>query len=142
MRPSRFVARCSAACLGSPTVKSRLPINHARHVASFTWNCMTFLPDRAQSTIGALAHLQIGRAYAIQGDAAKAKAAYQDFLTLWKNADRYPFCTRVPEVRQSEFILAGQKRVRNQTRCCFVVLVRIADAALCRTAMTEAFPAK
>ncbi|MGA7927461.1 MAG: hypothetical protein WCA20_15915, partial [Candidatus Sulfotelmatobacter sp.] len=37
--------------------------------------------------IGALAHLQIGRAYALQGDSAKAKAAYQDFLTLWKDAD-------------------------------------------------------
>jgi hypothetical protein len=37
--------------------------------------------------IGALAHLQIGRAYALQGNAAKAKAAYQDFLALWKAAD-------------------------------------------------------
>jgi len=37
--------------------------------------------------IGALAHLQLGRAYAMQGDAAKAKAAYQDFLTLWKDGD-------------------------------------------------------
>jgi len=37
--------------------------------------------------IGALAHLQIARAYALQGDTAKAKAAYQDFLTLWKGAD-------------------------------------------------------
>jgi hypothetical protein len=37
--------------------------------------------------IGALAHLQIGRAYAMQGDAAKAKAGYQDFFTLWKDAD-------------------------------------------------------
>jgi eukaryotic-like serine/threonine-protein kinase len=37
--------------------------------------------------IGALAHLQLGRAYAMQGDRAKAKAAYQDFLTLWKDAD-------------------------------------------------------
>ena len=37
--------------------------------------------------IGALVHLQIGRAYAMQGDTAKAKAAYQDFLTLWKDAD-------------------------------------------------------
>ena len=37
--------------------------------------------------IGALAHLQIGRAYAMQGDTQKARAAYQDFLTLWKDAD-------------------------------------------------------
>jgi len=37
--------------------------------------------------IGGLAHLQLGRAYAMQGDATKAKAAYQDFLTLWKDAD-------------------------------------------------------
>ena len=37
--------------------------------------------------VGALAHLQLGRAYAISGDHSKAKAAYQDFLTLWKNAD-------------------------------------------------------
>jgi tetratricopeptide (TPR) repeat protein/predicted Ser/Thr protein kinase len=36
---------------------------------------------------GALAKLQIGRAYAMAGDAAKAKTAYQDFLTLWKDAD-------------------------------------------------------
>ena len=39
------------------------------------------------SPIGALARLQIGRAYAMQGDTAKAKAAYQEFLTLWKDAD-------------------------------------------------------
>ena len=37
--------------------------------------------------VGALAHLQLGRAYAMAGDAAKAKAAYSDFLTLWKDAD-------------------------------------------------------
>ena len=37
--------------------------------------------------IGALAHLQIGRAYAMQGETAKAAAAYLDFFTLWKDAD-------------------------------------------------------
>jgi hypothetical protein len=37
--------------------------------------------------IGALAQLQLGRAYALSGDRSKAKSAYQDFLTLWKNAD-------------------------------------------------------
>jgi len=41
------------------------------------WNCVT----------GPLAHLGLGRAYLLQGDRAKAKAAYQDFLTLWKDAD-------------------------------------------------------
>jgi predicted Zn-dependent protease len=37
--------------------------------------------------IGALAHLGLGRAYVLQGDTVKAKAAYVDFLTLWKDAD-------------------------------------------------------
>lgn len=37
--------------------------------------------------IGALAHLGLARAYALQGDGARARAAYQDFLTLWKQAD-------------------------------------------------------
>ncbi|MBV9183058.1 MAG: tetratricopeptide repeat protein, partial [Acidobacteria bacterium] len=38
-------------------------------------------------SIGALAHLQLGRAYTLLGDKTKAESAYQDFLTLWKNAD-------------------------------------------------------
>jgi tetratricopeptide (TPR) repeat protein len=37
--------------------------------------------------IGALAHLQLGRAFALLGDKLKAKAAYEDFLSLWKDAD-------------------------------------------------------
>jgi eukaryotic-like serine/threonine-protein kinase len=37
--------------------------------------------------VGALAHLELGRAYAMSGDTVKAKAAYQDFFTLWKDAD-------------------------------------------------------
>ncbi len=41
------------------------------------WNCAT----------GVLAHLELGRAYAQAGDKAKARSAYQDFLTLWKDAD-------------------------------------------------------
>jgi tetratricopeptide (TPR) repeat protein len=37
--------------------------------------------------VGSLAHLQLGRAYALSGDNMKARAAYQNFLTLWKDAD-------------------------------------------------------
>lgn len=37
--------------------------------------------------IGALAHLQLGRAYAMVGDNNNAKSAYEDFLNLWKDAD-------------------------------------------------------
>ena len=37
--------------------------------------------------LGALAHLGLARAYALQGDAAKARAAYNDFFTMWKDAD-------------------------------------------------------
>jgi hypothetical protein len=36
---------------------------------------------------GALSHLQVGRAYAVAGETAKAKAAYQDFFNIWKDAD-------------------------------------------------------
>jgi eukaryotic-like serine/threonine-protein kinase len=45
--------------------------------SGIVWNCWT----------GALAHLGVARACVFQGDTAKAKAAYQDFLTLWKDAD-------------------------------------------------------
>jgi Flp pilus assembly protein TadD len=36
---------------------------------------------------GALAHLELGRAYAMSGDRTKAQSAYKDLLTLWKDAD-------------------------------------------------------
>jgi hypothetical protein len=36
---------------------------------------------------GSLAHPHVARAYTLSGDTAKAKAAYQDFSALWKDAD-------------------------------------------------------
>jgi DNA-binding winged helix-turn-helix (wHTH) protein/tetratricopeptide (TPR) repeat protein len=38
--------------------------------------------------IGALAHLQLARALALSGDKIKSKASYQDFFSLWNDADR------------------------------------------------------
>jgi len=37
--------------------------------------------------LGSLARLQLARAYAVSGDTAKAKNAYKDFLTFWKDGD-------------------------------------------------------
>jgi len=37
--------------------------------------------------IGALAHLELGRAYVLSHETSKAKAAYEDFFALWKSAD-------------------------------------------------------
>jgi tetratricopeptide (TPR) repeat protein len=48
-------------------------LNHRGLVANFSW--------------GALARVGLARAYAMQGDTAKAKVAYQDFLTIWKDAN-------------------------------------------------------
>ena len=48
-------------------------IDHRGLVVNFPW--------------GALARLGLARAYALQGDTVKARAAYQEFLTIWKDAD-------------------------------------------------------
>ena len=37
--------------------------------------------------IGALAHLGLARAFVLQGDAAKSRVAYRDFLSLWEDGD-------------------------------------------------------
>jgi DNA-binding winged helix-turn-helix (wHTH) protein/tetratricopeptide (TPR) repeat protein len=48
-------------------------LDHRGLVGNFPW--------------GALARLGLARAYVLQGDTARARTAYQDFLTLWKDAD-------------------------------------------------------
>ena len=37
--------------------------------------------------IGAVAHLQLGRVFALSGDKTRAKAAYEAFFAVWKDAD-------------------------------------------------------
>jgi eukaryotic-like serine/threonine-protein kinase len=62
----------------------------ARNGAAAASEFQKFLDHRGITInfpLGALAHLQLGRAYAMSGDAAKAKGAYQDFFVLWKDAD-------------------------------------------------------
>jgi DNA-binding winged helix-turn-helix (wHTH) protein/Flp pilus assembly protein TadD len=48
-------------------------VDHRGLVGNFPW--------------GALARLGLARAYVLQGDTVSARAAYQDFLMLWKDAD-------------------------------------------------------
>jgi serine/threonine protein kinase/tetratricopeptide (TPR) repeat protein len=65
-------------------------IDHRGLVVNFPW--------------GALARLGLARAYAMQGDTTKAKAAYKDFLTLWKDAD-----PDIPILRQAKTEYAKQQ---------------------------------
>jgi tetratricopeptide (TPR) repeat protein len=46
--------------------------------------------------IGALARLQLARAYVAGGDKSKAKPSYEDFLKLWKDAD-----SEIPVLKQA-----------------------------------------
>jgi len=47
--------------------------------------------------LGALAHLQLGRAYVGSGDLPRARTAYQQFLALWRDAD-----PDIPILRQAK----------------------------------------
>jgi tetratricopeptide (TPR) repeat protein len=58
--------------------KGQLAVAEFQKMIAFRW--MSY-------PLGALSRLQLGRAYVLQGDTANAKAAYQDFFTLWKDAD-------------------------------------------------------
>ncbi|MGH8200340.1 MAG: hypothetical protein ACREVO_08235 [Steroidobacteraceae bacterium] len=68
---------------GQAYLQARAPADAARELRK--------LPDHPGLVLnfvtGALAYLQLGRAYESAGDEAKAKAAYQQFFTLWKDAD-------------------------------------------------------
>ena len=64
--------------------------------------------------IGALARLQLGRAYALSGDIAKEESAYQDLLTLWKVAD---FDITILKQAEKEYA-ALRQRAKRSSRCC------------------------
>jgi tetratricopeptide (TPR) repeat protein len=44
-------------------------------------------PLHGPDYMGSAAQLELGRVYQKQGDTAKARIAYQNFLALWKDAD-------------------------------------------------------
>jgi len=67
------------------------------HPAAVFMRCFGALYLVVSDPVGTSAHLQLGRAYALLGDKTRAKSAYQDFLTLWKDAD-----TDIPHVETSQ----------------------------------------
>jgi tetratricopeptide (TPR) repeat protein len=64
-----------------------LAAGHGREAAAEFQKILDHRGIVVSDPVGALAHLQLGRAFALSGDTIKAKAAYQHFLTLWKDAD-------------------------------------------------------
>jgi tetratricopeptide (TPR) repeat protein len=58
----------------------------------------------ANSPVSALAHLQLARAFAMQGDTSKERSAYEAFLILWKDAD-----TDLPILVQAKTEYANMK---------------------------------
>jgi len=58
----------------------------AKAAAEFQ-NILNHRGRMALSELYTLSQLNLGRAYALQGDTAKARTAYQDFFAWWKDAD-------------------------------------------------------
>ena len=63
--------------------------------------------------LGALAHLGLARAYALSGDSAESRTAYQDFLTLWKDAD--PDIPILKEAKGDYAKLASSERLNKKS---------------------------
>jgi len=64
-----------------------LMLHDGKHAAAEFQKYIDHRAEVRNAPWGALAHLGLARAYAMQGDTTKARAAYQDFLTIWKDAD-------------------------------------------------------
>jgi len=75
-----------------------------QEILDHAWSCADF-------AVGPLAHLQLGRAYAIEGDNAKASAVYQALPTLWKDA--YP---DIPVLKQAKAEYAKIAVITARTR--------------------------
>lgn len=82
-----FIGRFGGLC---PIYVRGLAYLAARHPAEAAAEFQRIVDHRSivlADPMDAMARLQLGRALALSGDTVKAKRAYDDLLTLWKNAD-------------------------------------------------------
>ncbi len=87
---SRFVAEFGALYPVYMRGEAYLDAKQGREAAAEFQKILDNRGIVANDPIGALAHLQLGRAWHAAGTDDKAKAAYRDFLALWKDADNSP----------------------------------------------------
>jgi serine/threonine protein kinase/predicted Zn-dependent protease len=88
-RPYELTVAVLGGCLYSAYVRGEAYLANQQGTAAAT-EFQRILDHRGivgACETGALARLGIARAYGLQRDTSKAKAAYEDFLTIWKNAD-------------------------------------------------------
>src|SRR6185295_12113679 len=79
----------AAAAFSSQTLRSMVYIKLGQGAQAIA-EARKILDHRGQgplSTLWPLAHLSLARASSMQGDTAQARKSYQDFFTLWKDAD-------------------------------------------------------
>lgn len=79
----------AAAALSPQTLRSMvyLKLGQGAQAAAEARRILEHRGQGPLSTLWPLAHLALARASAMQGDTAQARQSYQDFFTLWKDAD-------------------------------------------------------
>jgi eukaryotic-like serine/threonine-protein kinase len=89
LKPTNAIELSSSGSLIAPFVRGQayLKLHDGRAAAAEFQKLIDHRGMVGNFLCGALARLGLARAYALQGDTAKAKAAYQEFLTIWKDAD-------------------------------------------------------
>ncbi len=85
--PCNFFGNCGALAPIYVRGEALLALNKGAEAAVEFQKILDHRGVVLNDPIGALAHLQLGRAFHLSGNDAKAKAAYGDFLNLWKDAD-------------------------------------------------------
>ncbi|HYV11494.1 MAG TPA: protein kinase [Pyrinomonadaceae bacterium] len=79
----------SAAAFSSQSLRSMvcLKLGQGSNAAVEARRILNYRGEGPLSTLWPLAHLALARASMMQGDMAQARQSYQDFFTLWKDAD-------------------------------------------------------